>query len=466
MTTPAILLPPAPGPTVGQRLVERRPAPGLPPGATPPGIAGLRMPPAYARWAVALAVWLCVSKFHGYLPILITIKAPLLTSMFGLFCVFACARDWRPGDLTRHWIPRAILVIVIAALGGIPTGIYPGNSLTFFLNGLLRTLLLATAVFAIARTPAGAAFMARTVAVSCLTAAALALILGRQDSAGRLMGAFAYDPNDLALIGAVGIPLVVWWWIDKRNRLRTPVLLIGLPLLLNVILKSDSRGGFLAMIGVVLGFIFLGLGKMDRRVKKAGLIVGLGIVAAAPFFPARFYDRLATINDENDYNRTSPRGRKQVWMRGIGYALEYPIFGVGIANFNSAEGRLSAIGRERAERKQGWKWSAAHSSYVQALAEMGFTGGPAFIVLVVGSTAGLITLHRRRRTSDPLPPFLALALLAFAIAGAFLSWAYYDLPYVLFALACATLMMYRPPPRAIRRQDARLPSDGISTTVR
>jgi O-antigen ligase len=394
-----------------------------------------------AKWATGIAVFLAISKFHGYVSPLAVIRAPMLMSVVALVLLFMDTKAWRPGDLKRHWIPKVIGVLIVIAIGSIPLGIYQSQSLATFNEVLSRTLLIAMMVWAVARTEKGTIFMVRVLTISIITAGFLAVTLGRRDSTGRLAGGYAYDPNDISLLAVTGIPLVIWWALDKRNKYSMAVLL-SLPLLFQVIIRSQSRGGFLGLLAMTVGFILLGLGPVEKKVKRIALIAGLGIVMAIPFFPANYLKQMKTITDDSDYNRTSITGRKEIWKRGFSYALAHPLFGVGLGNFNSAEGRSEAS-LERSESGKGFKWGTAHNSYVQVMAELGFIGGACFVVLIFGSIITLVTLHRRGGHGDMLPPMFALAMTGFAASAFFLSWGYYDLPYVMVAIACAMLLRGR-----------------------
>ena len=324
-----------------------------------------------AKWATAGAVFLAISKFHGYIAPLAVIRAPMLMSIVALVLLFMDTKAWRPGDLKRHWIPKTVGLLLLIAIGSIPFGIYQGQSLTTFNEVLSRTVLIALMVWAmVARTEKGTLFMARVLTVSIITASFLAVGLGRSDRSGRLAGGYAYDPNDIALLAVTGIPLVIWWALDKRHK-YSMVVLLSLPVLFRVIIKSQSRGGFLGLLAMTVGFILLGLGPVEKKVKRIALIAGLGIIMAIPFFPASYLKQMKTITDDSDYNRTSITGRKEIWKRGFSYAKDRPLFGVGLGNFNSAEGRSDAS-IARSESGRGFKWGTAHNSYVQVMAELGF----------------------------------------------------------------------------------------------
>lgn len=405
--------------------------------------------PNITRWFVAGAIFITISRVHGFFPILATIKATLLLSAMGIIMLFGTMESWRPGDLGKHWIPKLSGLLLVIAVIGVPFGIYPGQSLNTIIDLFARALLLGVMVWASARTPEGTRFMTKTIAAAIVTAALLALLLGRRDSSGRLSGGYTYDANDIALLAVVGIPLCVWWLLDKANRFRGMVL-AATPLLIYLVIQTKSRGGFLALVAVLGAILVLGLRGKNRQFRQASGAIALLVALFVPILPGGYLETMRTINDKDDYNRTSPTGRIETWKRGMGYAFSRPLTGVGIGNFETAEGTLSAIAQERSAKTKGWKWSTAHNSFVLAAAELGLIGGAAFLILVVGSIASLLRLGRGDGdgTENLLPAFLGISLLGFGVAGYFLSWTYYDLTWALFGLAAAVLMAARPIGRA------------------
>lgn len=393
------------------------------------------------RWCVAVAIFLPISKFHGFFTPLATMRAPLLFALASMALLGMAMSTWKPGDLMKAWIWRCAFGIVFLAVAGIPLGIYPGNSFAYFKDALITTILLAIMVWAVARTRNGLRFMVRTVTMACIVAGTLALVTGRRDDAGRLSGAFAYDPNDLALVCAIGLPLAIWWLADRTSKVRW-LMLPSAAVLLYTAVGTSSRGGFLALCAVVAGFIFFGARSHSKGVKKLSIILALGAVVSFPLLPADYRATLSTIVDDSDYNRTSPRGRKEVWKRGIGYAADRPLFGVGLSNFNTAEGWLSDLARDRMPG-QGHKWSTAHNSVVQITAELGFGGGLLFVTIVIGSIIALAKKRTQKLYDDPLPMFLGIAMMAFLVGGFFLSFAYYELTWTLWALNAALLLQVR-----------------------
>ncbi len=122
----------------------------------------------------------------------------------------------------------------------------------------------------------------------------------------------------------------------------------------------------------------------------------------------------------------SAMGRISAWWNAYGVAKEY-VFGVG---FNAARPELFARYSPLPESVH-----AAHSIYFQVLGNHGFIG--LFLFLgVFGSTywmAGRLRKEARNmpqaRWCEDLGGMAQVALIGYAAGGAFLSLAYFDLPY-------------------------------------
>lgn len=418
------------GPTGGRRFRMPRPS-------------GWVVGPTKAvMWLGGGAIFLSISRLHQHFTILGRAKAPFFLATAALILLALSLDRWKPGDLMKQWMAVGILVIAAFAFMSAPFGISVGASAAYLNEMYSRMLMITLIAWAIGRSPDGVRFLARVYMSACLTAVVLAFVTGRTDSAGRLSGAASYDPNDLALVAVVALPLAAWYLFDKTNKWRLPVLL-ALPLCVTVIVRSDSRSGFLGLAAVVLGMMYMSRKNLPKRVKRASAFLSLAAVLSIPFMPSDYLDRIQSINDEGDYNRTSETGRNAIWKRGIGYAMDRPLFGVGVGNFSRAEGTISPLLENRAP-DHGLKWSAAHNSFVQVIAELGFIGGGVFVVLVLGGMVQLIrTVGQKHQRDGPAPdllaPFLGLSFLGFAVTGFFLSFGYHDLTYVLFALGANLL---------------------------
>jgi O-antigen ligase len=261
----------------------------------------------------------------------------------------------------------------------------------------------------------------------------------------RISGGYGFDANDLGTMGVSIMPFAVLLAIigHTRNvRLLSVATILGL---IGTLARSGSRGGFIGLLALGIGFLLL-IPQVPiwKRVLTIGFAAGMLFVVA----PRGYWDQMKTITDENDYNYTEPTGRKQVWKRGRKYMITHPFTGVGINNFGKAEITISDRAKEFQPWMAGIKMSAAHNSFIQVGAELGFPGLILFGWLILGGIVAMQVLHRKlpkgwrygteeQRLLSYLPSHLSLSLFAFAVAGSFVSFAYWDLPYVLGAFMSA-----------------------------
>jgi len=203
--------------------------------------------------------------------------------------------------------------------------------------------------------------------------------------------------------------------------------------------RSGSRGGFLAFLAVV-AFVLLAFTTIAARSRLVGLVVVLAVVFTTA--SDRYWTQMQTIlNPDRDYNVMSDEVRLKVWERGLGYLADRPVFGVGISNFQVAEGTIAPKARLR-ERGLGVRWQAAHNSFIQVGAELGTPGLLLFIGLFATAFASLRRVARYALRTEPparevsrLAQTLMAALVGFVVGAFFLSLAYTDMLYTLAALA-------------------------------
>jgi O-antigen ligase len=232
------------------------------------------------------------------------------------------------------------------------------------------------------------------------------------------------------------------------------------------IIRTGSRGGFLGLIAVGL-FMLFGFTQIPRRLRigaVAAATAGLFLVAGPSY-----WESMATLlNPKADYNWSgeSDTGRMEVWKRGIGYMNGRPIFGVGVNAFAVAEGTISPIA-DRQDIGIGVKWSAAHNSFVEIGAELGYPGLIAFILLFVAAFRSL-----RGKGDSRAPPgserfqravfaqTLTASLVGYLVTGFFLSQAYAAFVFItlgmVVAMACLPPSASAQPPlqRGLRRRSA------------
>ncbi|MHB8499935.1 MAG: O-antigen ligase family protein [Candidatus Acidiferrales bacterium] len=173
----------------------------------------------------------------------------------------------------------------------------------------------------------------------------------------RIRGAgFLSDPNDLAQILLIALPLVFIAW--RRGRMATNFLVVLLPaaLLLWTTFLTHSRGGLLALGAVAL---------MAARKK-------IGTTASTALAAIFIFGMLALdFTGGRGISAADGADRLEAWANGLEMFKSAPLFGIGFNNFTD----LYEI--------------TAHNSFVLCLAELGLLGSTLWMALLVTTTMGL-----------------------------------------------------------------------------
>jgi putative inorganic carbon (HCO3(-)) transporter len=255
-------------------------------------------------------------------------------------------------------------------------------------------------------------------------------------------GTIIGDNNQLAVALLMILPLANFLRLQVSNRFVSIGLLVGIVLSIISILGSYSRGAFIGL--GALAFLML-----LRSRNRFGYLVVVSLLGcfALYFMPDEFFGRMNTISTAND--DTSFTGRLYAWRVAFYYACDHFPFGAGLYG-----PQLGAIFHTYFPTQP---LHAAHSIYFQVLGENGFIGIALYLTLLA---AGFVSCRKiiseSRRTSDlqwaaELGVAIQSSLFAFAVAGAALSMAYYDLFIIeLGALAALQPMVYSAT-RAFRR---------------
>ena len=238
-------------------------------------------------------------------------------------------------------------------------------------------------------------------------------------------GSFIEGNNELALAAVITIPLIRFLQLQARSPLLKLALAAAMLLCAASALGSQSRGALLAIVAMASALLFLGGGRR-LWLGIALLIVGGALVQ---FMPSTWDLRMATI--ANYQQDASALGRINAWWMAFNLAKDR-FFGGGYSVYNPTTFARYAPNPLDVH--------AAHSIYFQVLGEHGFIGLALFIVLwvTVWRWAGWL---RRNGRATPETSWVAdlgaltqVSLVGYAVGGAFLSLAYFDLPYNLLVL--------------------------------
>ncbi|MGH7460402.1 MAG: O-antigen ligase family protein, partial [Longimicrobiales bacterium] len=297
----------------------------------------------------------------------------------------------------NSWVSKAVFIFFVLACCSGVFGISLGTTGLFIMNVYSRNLLVFFLLILAIRSTKDLAYMMWAFVISVATVVVLAQTVLElevtREGLGRLSGGSGlFDANDLGMILVMALPIALLFFFNSQSytKLVSGLTLIGIPV---TVALTGSRGALLGMVAV--GFAILVSLRRTSVFKRIAVVV----VAAAGLYlgaPEGYWDQMATLlNIKEDYNYSVDYGRKGIAMRGFGYMLRYPLFGVGSANFGRAEGTISSLAVRRAGEGLSVEWIAPHNTYVQVGAEMGVPALIIWLSLLGSGTIGLWRLRRR-----------------------------------------------------------------------
>lgn len=241
-------------------------------------------------------------------------------------------------------------------------------------------------------------------------------------------GTFIGDNNAIALALIMTIPLLLYLHQHTARKVVRHALLATMLLSALAALGSYSRGGFVAIAAMAAFLVY----KSRKKLAVGGVLL-MATPLMLLFMPERWAARMDTI--ENYELDASAQGRLNAWAMAIRLARER-FFGGG---FEIYEPSVFA-----AYAPNPLDVHAAHSIYFQVLGEHGFIGLGLYVLLGVLTwrTGTWIIRHAKADSqyqwAGDLAIMLQTSLVGFMVGGAFLSLAYFDVPYYLMCALVAT----------------------------
>jgi len=393
-------------------------------------------------YVTAAFLWISVWRFQDLWPIIGKMQIPILLEI-ALAATLAMSLR---GPRSPKWFRSRIFVIPFLLLAlmvvGLPLSLWRGWSFTFITKVFMPILLLMAGVAFSVRDAEDANWIALAHLIGADVYSLYTYLFVAIGSDGRLSGGAHYDANDMALMLVATVPLAIYFLRPEVRVWKRLFALGSLAIFIVLIIKSGSRGGFIALV-CVTAYVVIAFRAIPVRVRLGSLAAAALVMTV--FGSTAYWQMMKTLTDtKDDYNITSPVGRKAIWKRGVGYMLTHPVIGVGANTFEQAEGSLSEISKEYAQQNRGLKWSTAHNSFVLIGAELGVTGLLLFVTML-GTAFKHLSEIRDGPTGDSevtaqdvaFSQALIGSLIGFCIAGFFVSATYFPFLYVLIGMTAA-----------------------------
>jgi O-antigen ligase len=319
------------------------------------------------------------------------------------------------GDLW-HWFADALLFLVIA------TVIAKRRTLEYVLGGFVAGAVLSVVVgLATGRVDTG-------------DPAAHHI----SETAGRLEGAVG-DPNFLASGIVAAFALSIGLMVVTRSLILRWSLLVSMGVLAYGLVGSESRGGFLAAIVMLLaGLVFL------REGRAYLIVLTLILVGAGTAWMTIHPDALKRVTTTGG---SGGSGRQDFWTVAWRETKDHPITGVGLQNYQVlAPNYTRRPGVLRRVRKVAEIGEEVHNTYLQVLVSAGFVGLLGFLIFIAACLRAMLRAARRfRARGDPQLETLARAVLVGTIglltASFFISAEVDKRTWIMLALGPALLAL-------------------------
>lgn len=199
-------------------------------------------------------------------------------------------------------------------------------------------------------------------------------------------------------------------------------------LILHTILLTYSRGTLVGLVALgVVAFVV-----MPKNPKYIGALLITALVAAR-FVGPQLAERYSTIVASEEERDSSAESRLDLWRDCLKVVSEYPVFGVGPANW-----RVVA-------KNYGWpEGKSAHSVWMETAAEVGVPGAALLLFFFVITAYRLWPIARESLTAAnqyevAMASGVILGVVGFCVCGQFVSVPGLETPYYISMLGAGLL---------------------------
>lgn len=418
------------------------------------------------RLALFVTTILTVSRVHQHYSFLAKFRPVLLLVVAAAAYAYLNPRYLTRTNVLTLWPMRLVAILGVLSCGSAVFGISLGATAHFILDSYSKTVIYAFLLVVSIRHVDDLFTYVWAYVISCGILVFFSLFVfgitrATNSYVTRLDHLYTYDSNDLGVVLLIGLALTLLL-LQVATGPRRVLLLLNVVGTAAAIARSGSRGGFIGII--VVGASALVLVTSVSVIRRLSIVVA-ACIALLLGAPPGYWEQMNTMRKPSeDYNLTARDGRQELLKRGFGYLSQYPVFGLGISNFQRAECTISP--KIEAGRPGPVRCMAPHNSYMQAAAELGYPGFVAWVSIVIGGIVAMLRIRGRlprswrhgtesERFILEAATYFPLAMIAFAVTSFFVSFAWMDPVYILAAFISGWYMVVRQQIAHVTAKDAR-----------
>lgn len=253
------------------------------------------------------------------------------------------------------------------------------------------------------------------------------------------VGGFVGDANDFCMALNMILPFALFGIFSEKTLSGRLYYIFLTCLFLLVIVVSESRGGFIGLMSIVL-YSWL---RSNKKIVLS-LLFGVFFVFALMVAPSTYIDEIQSIGTEASDSNTSGTGAQRMYAWKLGWKMfqDNPVLGVGQGNYPWN------VGKKEDELQVQWQTRslsgrAAHSLYFTLISELGVIGTILFLLMILYSVRDLKIIKKTLKSlnngvlkDESIKIYnLALALegsmIGFLASSIFISTLYYPSFWIL-----------------------------------
>lgn len=248
-------------------------------------------------------------------------------------------------------------------------------------------------------------------------------------------GGVIEDNTAIGLALNMILPMLYFLAKSEPNKWLRRALYITFYLSIISVIFTYSRGALLGLV-VVLSFIFLKL--KFRHILLGSLVLALASPVIISVLPDAWLTKMETIDDfEKDGSAMS---RIVAWKTAWNLAVDRPFLGGGFNAINDESVYDVYAPHDRVLTEVGGAHkTGVHSIYFEVLGENGFAAFAIFLLLMISCITSTRKIQKRFKGDKTTSLYyyasmVEIGIIGYAISGAFLELASFDLYYHLVAL--------------------------------